>query len=362
MSRLFSALKIKDVTFRNRIGVAPMCQYSAVDGVVTDWHLVHLGSRAVGGAGLIVSEATAVTPEGRITPGCAGIWNDEQVEALLPVTRFIAQQGAVPGIQLAHAGRKGSAARPWEGGHHLGNEEGGYDIMAPGSEPFDTDGLRLWKTPRMMTLADIEQTQQAFVAAAERALQAGYKLLEIHAAHGYLLHSFFTPLANNRRDEYGGSLANRARMLLETTKKVRDVWPEHLPLAVRLSAADWDERGLTLQDNIQMAKWLKELGVDLIDCSAGGASPAARSSLGSRTADQIGLCADIREGAGIQTMAVGSVTEAKQAEKIIAGGQADLVLLGREMLRDPYWPFHAAQTLGVDTKPLMPVQNAFFVG
>ncbi|WP_269801912.1 NADH:flavin oxidoreductase/NADH oxidase [Zobellella maritima] len=316
----------------------------------------------MGGAGLIMSEATAVTPEGRITPGCAGIWNDEQVEALLPITRFIEQQGAVPGIQIAHAGRKGSAARPWEGGHHLRNEEGGYDIMAPGNEPFDSDGVRLWKTPRMMTLADIEQTQAAFVAAAERSLQAGYKLLEIHAAHGYLLHSFFTPLANNRQDEYGGSLENRARMLLETTKKIRDVWPEHLPLAVRLSVADWDDQGLTVQDNIQMAKWLKELGVDLIDCSAGGASPASRSSLGSRNADQIGLAAGIREGSDIRTMAVGAVTEAEQAEKIIATGQADLVLLGREMLRDPYWPFHAAQILGVDTKTMMPVQNAFFVG
>ncbi|MFP2768964.1 NADH:flavin oxidoreductase/NADH oxidase [Oceanisphaera sp. KMM 10153] len=362
MSRLFSTLTIKDVTFRNRIGVSAMCQYSSVEGVATDWHLVHLGSRAVGGAGLIMSEATAVTPEGRITPGCAGIWNDEQVEALIPITRFIEQQGAVPGIQIAHAGRKGSAARPWEGGHHLSNEEGGYDIMAPGSEPFDSDGIRLWKTPRMMTHADIKQTQADFVAAARRSLRAGYKLLEIHAAHGYLLHSFFTPLANNRQDEYGGSLENRARMLLETTKKIRDVWPEHLPLAVRLSAADWDDQGLTVQDNIQMAKWLKELGVDIVDCSAGGASPASRSSLGSRNADQIELAAGIREGAAVKTMAVGAVTEAEQAESIIASGQADLVLLGREMLRDPYWPFHAARTLGVDTKTIMPVQNAFFVG
>ncbi len=362
MSQLFSPLTIKDVTFRNRIGVSPMCQYSSTDGIATDWHMVHLGSRAVGGAGLIMSEATAITAQGRITPGCAGIWNDDQVEALIPVTGFMREHGAVPGIQIAHAGRKGSAAKPWDGGQHLHTHEGGYETIAAGDQPFDSDGIRLWKTPKMMTLQEIEQTQNQFAEAAKRSLAAGYKLLEIHAAHGYLLHSFFTPLANNRNDQYGGSFENRARMLLETTRKVRNVWPENLPLAVRLSAADWDDQGLSIQDNIEMARNLKALGVDIIDCSAGGASPASRSSLGNRNADQIGLAADIREGAGIKTMAVGTITDPKQAENIIASGQADIALLGREMLRDPYWPFHAAQTLGVDTKTVMPVQNSFFVG
>ncbi|UTW10509.1 NADH:flavin oxidoreductase/NADH oxidase [Marinobacterium rhizophilum] len=362
VSKLFSPLKIKDVTFRNRIGVSSMCQYSSIEGVATDWHLVHLGSRAVGGAGLIMAEATAVTAQGRITPGCAGIWNDDQVEALIPITAFMERHGAVPGVQIAHAGRKGSAARPWDGGQHLEDSEGGYETLAPGDEPFDRDGLRLWKTPKMMTLSDIEQTQDAFVAAARRSVAAGYKLLEIHAAHGYLLHSFFTPIANNRTDQYGGCFENRARMLLETTCKVREVWPENLPLAVRLSAADWDEQGLSIHDNVQMARWLKELGVDIVDCSAGGASPASRSSIGNRNADQIGLAASIREGADIMTMAVGTISDPGQAENIIASGQADIALIGREMLRDPYWPFHAAQSLGVDTRAIMPVQNAFFVG
>lgn len=362
MSQLFSPLTIKGVTFKNRIGVSPMCQYSSENGLANDWHRVHLGSRAVGGAGLIIAEATAVLPEGRITPACAGIWNDEQVEALIPINRFIEQYGAVPGIQIGHAGRKGSAARPWDGGQHLNNENGGYDIMGPWDEPFDSDGLRLWKTPKRMTLKDIAQVQNAFVGAANRALTAGYKLLEIHGAHGYLLHSFFTPLVNRRNDEYGGSIENRARMMLETVRKVREVWPDKLPLAVRLSASDWDENGLSIEDNIQMAKWLKELGVDIIDCSAGGASPTSRSSIGSRTADQIGLAADIKASSHIKTMAVGAITEPEQAQKIIASAQADIVLLARAMLRDPYWAFHAAQSLGVDTKTVAPIQNAFFVG
>lgn len=362
MSQLFSPLKIKDVTFRNRIGVAPMCQYSSNDGIANDWHMVHLGSRAVGGAGLIIAEATAVMPNGRITPGCAGIWSDAHVEALIPIVKFQAAHGAVPGIQIAHAGRKGSAARPWDGGQHLKNEDGGYDIIGPGDEPFDDDGVRLWKTPRQMTQQDIDATQDAFVAAARRSLAAGYKLLEVHGAHGYLLHSFFTPLVNKRTDKYGGSCENRARMMLETVEKVRTVWPEKLPLAVRLSVHDWVEGGLTIEDNIQMAKWLKERGVDLVDCSAGGAIPASRSSIGSRITEQVGFAGRIRESAEIKTMAVGTITDAKQAETIIASGQADIALLARQMLRDPYWPFHAAQELGVPTKEIMSVQNGFFVG
>ena len=362
MPQLFSHLKIKDVAFKNRIGVSPMCQYSATEGLAEHWHLVHLGSRAVGGAGLIISEATAVSGEGRITPACLGIWNDAQAEALQPIVAFQKTHGAVPGIQIAHAGRKASAAPPWDGGQHLRNDEGGWDTIGPGDTPFDPDGVRLWKTPKQMTPKDIASTQAAFVDAAKRALEAGYELLEIHAAHGYLLHSFFTPLVNQRTDEYGGSFENRARMLLEVTAKIREVWPENLPLAVRLSTSDWDENGLSVEDNIQMARWLKDLGVDIIDCSAGGASPSARSSMGTRTSDQIGIAARIREQAGIMTMAVGTITDPLQAEEIIASGQADIALLGRQMLRDPFWPFHAAQALSVKTAEYIPDQIDFFVG
>lgn len=362
MSQLFSPLTIKDVTFKNRIGVAAMCQYSAIDGLANDWHRVHIGSLAVGGAGLIIAEASAITPEGRITPGCAGIWNDQQVEALLPITAFMAKQGAVPGIQIAHAGRKASAAIPWEGGHHLKNDEGGWDIIGPSAEPFDDDGLRLWKTPTQMTLEDIVDTQASFVEAAKRSLSAGYKLLEIHGAHGYLLHSFFSPLVNNRSDQYGGSLENRARMMLETVAKVRDVWPENLPLAVRLSATDWDDAGLSVEDNVQMSIWLKAAGVDMVDCSGGGASPVSRSSIGNKTTMQPAIAGDIRQQADIMTMAVGGITDPQQAETIIASGQADIALLAREMIRNPNWPYLAAKTLGIDTKTVVPAHKAFFVG
>ncbi len=362
MSQLFSPLSIKDITFKNRIGVAAMCQYSSVDGLANEWHRVHMGSLAVGGAGLIIAEASGVTPEGRITPGCAGIWNDQQVEALLPITQFIELHGAVPGIQIAHAGRKASAAIPWEGGQHLKNDEGGWDIIGPSAEPFDDDGTRLWKTPIQMSKADIVATQDAFVEAAKRSLAAGYKLLEIHGAHGYLLHSFFSPLVNIRDDEYGGSLENRARMMLETTAKVREVWPENLPLAVRLSATDWDDAGLSVEDNIQMSSWLKDAGVDIVDCSGGGASPVSRSSIGNKTAMQPAIAGEIRKNAGIMSMAVGGITDPKQAEEIIASGQADIALLAREMIRNPNWPLLAAKTLGADTKPVVPAHKAFFVG
>lgn len=361
MSQLFTPLKIKDVTFRNRIGMAPMCQYSATDGVMNDWHKVHLGSRAVGGAGLIIAEATAVRADGRITPGCIGLWNDEQILAAAEVNRFIRDQGAVPGVQIGHSGRKGSAARPWDGGAHLKNDEGGWPIVGPGDVAFDNDGTRLWKTPSQMSLTDIAEMQEAFVATAKRALTAGYKLLEIHGAHGYLLHSFFTPLVNTRDDEYGGDIRGRARMMLETVEAVRAVWPENLPLAVRLSVADWIEGGLTIEDNIQMAKWLKERGVDIVDCSGGGANPDARASIGSRTADQVGLAGKLRVEAEIATMAVGVITEAKQAEEIIATGTADMVLLGRKLMRDPYWAMNAALELGVDVKAHVSMQYGFYI-
>ena len=362
MSQLFSPLKIKDITFKNRVGVAAMCQYSSVDGLANDWHRVHIGSLAVGGAGLIIAEASAITPEGRITPGCAGIWNDQQVEALQPITAFMEKHGAVPGIQIAHAGRKASAAVPWEGGHHLKNDEGGWDIIGPSAEPFDDDGLRLWKTPSQMTVEDILDTQTAFVEAAKRSLAAGYKLVEIHGAHGYLLHSFFSPLVNNRSDHYGGSLENRARMMLETAAKVREIWPENLPLAVRLSATDWDDAGLSVEDNVQMSKWLKEAGVDIVDCSGGGASPVSRSSIGNKTAMQPAIAGEIRQQTEIMTMAVGGITDPQQAEEIIASGQADIALLAREMIRNPNWTFMAAKALGVDTKTVVPAHKAFFVG
>ncbi|KAB7614720.1 NADH:flavin oxidoreductase/NADH oxidase [Amylibacter sp. SFDW26] len=362
MSALFTPFTIKDITFRNRIGVSPMCQYSSVDGLANDWHMVHLGSRAVGGAGLIIAEATAVRADGRITPSCAGLWNDAQVEALIPINRFIADHGAVPAVQIGHAGRKGSSARPWDGGAHLKDEEGGWPIIGPAGEAFDDDGVRLWKTPSQMSKDDIADMQKAFVESAKRALAAGYQVLELHGAHGYLLHSFFTPLVNTRDDEYGGDTRGRARMMLETVDAVRAVWPENLPLGVRLSAADWIDGGLTVQDNIQMSKWLKERGVDFVDCSGGGATPAARASVGTRTADQVGLAEQIRAEAGIATMAVGAITDAQQAEQVIASGQADMVLLARQMLRDPYWPMHAAQELGADVKAHIPVQNGFFVG
>ena len=361
MSQLFTPFRIKDVHFRNRIGVSPMCQYSSEDGLVNNWHMVHLGSRAVGGAALVISEATAVSPEGRISPACAGIWSDQHAEAWAPITQFIKGQGAVPGIQIAHAGRKGSAARPWESGNHLSTSDGGFDIIGPSGEAFDDDGVRLWKAPRAMTTTDIERVQADFVAAAQRALAAGYELLEIHAAHGYLLHSFFTPLVNKRDDAYGGSLANRARMLLETTQKVRRVWPEHLPLAVRLSTTDWDEAGLSLEDNVQMAQWLKDEGVDIVDCSSGGANPNSRSSMGNRISEQVDNAERIRQDADIMTMAVGAISEPQQAEDIIDRGQADVVLMARAFLKDPYWAFHAAEALGVNTKEILPSQYGFFV-
>ena len=362
MSALFSELQIKDVKFRNRIGISPMCQYSSFDGLANDWHLVHLGSRAVGGAGLIIAEATAVTPEGRITPSCAGLWNDAQILPLIKINKFVRKHGAVAGIQIAHAGRKGSAAPPWDGGAHLPDNKDGWPIIAPTDQAFDQDSTRLMKEPRQMSRDDIMDVQTAFVDCAKRALQAEYQLLEIHAAHGYLLHSFFSPLVNTRDDVYGGDLRGRARMLLETVEAVRAVWPEKLPLAVRLSVSDWTEGGLTVEDNIQMATWLMERGVDFVDCSGGGATPAARSSIGDRTADQVGMAGQIRSASGIKTMAVGAITDAHQAEKIIATGQADIALIARQSLRDPYWPIHAATELGVATKPLIPTQYGYVVG
>lgn len=353
MSHLFTRLAIKSVTLRNRIGVSPMCMYSSEDGVANDWHLVHLGARAAGGAGLIIAEATAVAPEGRITPGDAGIWADKHVEPLARITRFVKQHGAVPGIQLAHAGRKASAARPWEGGAHLADDSGGWETVAPSAIPF---GGPLGKTPRELSLADIARLQANFVAAARRSLAAGYEWLELHSAHGYLSHEFLSPLSNRRTDQYGGAFENRSRFLLETTQAVRAVWPEQLPLTVRLSCTDWVDGGWTIDESVELARQLKAAGVDLIDCSSGGGAAVAK--IPAAPGYQVPFAERIRHEAGIATAAVGLITEPAQADEIIRAGRADLVLLARESLRDPNWPLRAAHELGVKPPGEPPVQYA----
>ena len=351
MPHLFEPLTLKSVTLRNRIGVSPMCQYSSDDGVATDWHLVHLGARATGGAGLVIAEATAVSAEGRITPGDAGIWADKHVEPIARINHFVKAHGAVPGIQLAHAGRKASAARPWEGGTHLGDQEGGWPIMGPSALAF---GAPLTKVPRAMSAADIARVQAEFVAATKRSLAAGCEWLELHSAHGYLGHEFLSPLSNERTDAYGGSFGNRVRFLLETTRAVRAVWPERLPLTVRLSCTDWVEGGWDLDQSIELSRRLKAEGVDLIDCSSGGGVPSAKIPLG--PGYQVPLAEKIRREAGVATAAVGMITDPKQADAIIRSGQADVVLLAREFLRDPSWPLHAARALGQAEAMKPPVQ------
>ena len=344
--QLFQPLTLRSVTLRNRIGVSPMCQYSATDGVANDWHFAHLGSRAVGGAGIVIVEATGVAPEGRITPGCLGLWNEKQIEPLARIAHFVKTHGAVAGIQIAHAGRKASAALPWQGGAHLSDAQGGWETIAPSAIAFGGD---LQKIPRAMTEADILRVQNDFVATAKRALTAGFEFLELHAAHGYLFNEFLSPLANQRTDQYGGSFANRTRLLLDTTRAVRKIWPDHLPLAVRISAIDWKEGGWQIEDSIALAKLLKTEGVDLVDCSSGGVVPDAKITVA--PGYQVPLADKVRHGANIPTAAVGFITEPKQAEDIIARGQADLVLLARQFLRDPYWPAHAARTLGYKITP-----------
>jgi 2,4-dienoyl-CoA reductase-like NADH-dependent reductase (Old Yellow Enzyme family) len=340
---LFQPLTIKDITFRNRIGVSPMCQYSAQDGMATDWHLVHLGSRAVGGAGMVMVEATAVTPEGRISPDDMGLWNDAQTEPLQWIAEFIHSQGAVPAIQIAHAGRKASTDVPWQGGKPLSPEQGGWSsILAPSAIPFDAES----QTPQAMTGNDIQRLRRAFQQTAQRAVDAGFQVLELHAAHGYLLNEFLSPLANHRTDAYGGSFENRIRLLKEITADVRDVWPERYPLFVRISATDWKEGGWTVDDSVALAAQMKQWGVDGVDVSSGGMVPDAKIEVG--PGYQVPFSERIRREAGLATAAVGMITEPHQAEAIIQNGQADMVLLAREFLRDPYWPLHAAQALGVD--------------
>ncbi|HVU25617.1 MAG TPA: NADH:flavin oxidoreductase/NADH oxidase [Opitutus sp.] len=353
MSHLFDSFTVKSVTLRNRIGVSPMCQYSSTDGVATDWHLVHLGSRAVGGAGLVIAEATAVSPEGRITPGDAGIWADRHVEPVARINRFVKAHGAVPGIQLAHAGRKASAARPWDGGDHLADDAGGWTPVAPSAIAFG-DGLD--KVPHALTVEEIAGVRNDFVAAAQRALAAGCEWLELHSAHGYLSHEFLSPLVNRRTDDYGGSFENRIRFLLETTRATRAVWPERLPFTVRISATDWVEGGWDIEQSVELCRRLKAEGVDLIDCSSGGAVPGAKIPVG--PGYQVTFAERIRREAGIATAAVGMITDPKQADEIVRAGQADVVLLAREFLRDAYWPAHAAKVLGHAKAVPPPVQYA----
>jgi 2,4-dienoyl-CoA reductase-like NADH-dependent reductase (Old Yellow Enzyme family) len=348
MSDLFSPFKIKNTEFRNRIAVSPMCEYSSVDGFANDWHLVHLGSRAVGGAALVIAEATAVSAEGRISPGDLGIWKDDHIGKLKQITGFIHEHGAVAGVQLAHAGRKASHEVPWKGNKQIpSTDESGWKAVAPSPVAFS----EAEEAPVELDKEGIKKVKEDFKAAAGRALQAGFKVIEIHAAHGYLIHEFYSPLSNHRTDEYGGSFENRIRLLLEVVEAVKESWPVENPLFVRISSTDWTEGGWTADDSVNLAKKLKEAGVDLVDCSSGG-NIFAKIPL--KPGYQVGFAERIRKESGIMTGAVGLITEAVQADKIIKSGQADMVLLARELLRDPYFPLRAAHQLGQETQ--WPVQ------
>ncbi len=346
MPHLFEPLTIKGVTLRNRIGVAPMCQYSCEDGMATNWHLVHLGSRAVGGAAVVIAEATAVEARGRISPQDLGIWSDAHAEALAPTARFIKENGAVAGIQLAHAGRKASTYRPWAGKHGgVPDEEGGWPIIAPSAIPFSDT----YRSPREMSLDDIHSVQNAFRDAAVRAINAGFEWVEIHGAHGYLIHEFLSPLSNQRSDQYGGSFDNRIRFLLEIIACIQTVWPQDKPLTVRLSCTDWVDGGWDVESTVELSKRLKAAGVDLIDCSSGGISPKQQiPNGGGYPGYMIPFAETVRREAGIATAAVGLISAPTHADEIVRNGRADLVFLAREMLRDPYFPIHAAKALKQD--------------
>jgi 2,4-dienoyl-CoA reductase-like NADH-dependent reductase (Old Yellow Enzyme family) len=343
MPHLFDPLQIRDVTFPNRVFVSPMCEYSSTDGFANDWHFVHLGSRAVGGAGLVFTEATAVTPEGRISPEDLGIWKDEHLDMLSRIVRFVRDQGSVPGLQLAHAGRKASTYRPWSGNGAVGGGEGGWtNVLAPSAIAFADN----YPQPIEMSRADIASAIEAFAAAAARARTAGFLVVEIHAAHGYLIHEFLSPLSNQRDDDYGGSFENRTRLLREIVQAVRRVWPANLPLFTRISATDWTAGGWDIDQSIELSRSLKALGVDLIDCSSGGNVAVAKIPIG--PGYQTPFAERVRREAGILTGSVGLITSPTQAEHIVASGQADAVLLAREMLRDPYFPMRAARELAQD--------------
>ncbi|HVG26632.1 MAG TPA: NADH:flavin oxidoreductase/NADH oxidase [Acidobacteriaceae bacterium] len=338
---LLAPLQQRSITLPNRIVVSPMCQYSSVDGFASDWHLVHLGSRAVGGAGVVMTEAAAVSPEGRITPGDLGIWSDEHLPGLRRITRFLREHGSVPAIQLAHAGRKASMSRPWERpSRTMPPSEGGWEnVVAPSGERFAPE----YPVPQEMNRPAMDKVVRDFTAATKRAVDAGFLLAEVHAAHGYLAHEFLSPLSNGRTDAYGGAIENRARFPLEIVRAVRAAFPDNLPVWVRVSAVDWMEGGLTIADSVVFAKLLRAEGVDLIDVSSGGNDPRQKISVG--PGYQVAFAAQIRREAGVATGAVGMITEPAQAEAILREEQADVVLLAREFLRDPYWPMHAAEAL-----------------
>ncbi|WP_035560772.1 NADH:flavin oxidoreductase/NADH oxidase [Hymenobacter sp. IS2118] len=342
MVKLFEPLTLRGITLKNRIVVSPMCQYSSVDGFANDWHLVHLGGRAVGGAGLIISEAAAVSPEGRISPDDLGIWKDEHVPMLQRINAFITAQGSVPGIQLAHAGRKASTYTSWKGAGVVPESDGGWPVVGPSAVAFADD----YAQPTALDTAGIQKVIADFRAAAARSLAAGFQVVELHAAHGYLLHEFLSPLSNHRTDAYGGSFENRIRLLLEVTAATREVWPENLPLLVRISATDWTEGGWNADESVQLAALLKTRGVDLIDCSTGGNVPKAPIPVG--PGYQVEFAERIKAEAGILTGAVGLITTPAEAEAVLANGQADLVLLAREFLREPYFPLLAAHELGAE--------------
>jgi len=346
--KIFTQLEIRGLKFRNRIFVSPMCQYSCRDGIPNDWHFVHLGSRAVGGAGLVIAEATAVTPEGRISSSDTGLWNDDQAEAFKRITAFIESQGAIPGIQLAHAGRKASAAVPWKDRHPIPIHDGGWQTVAPSPVPFDVD----YPIPHELSSAEIDRLIDSFALAARRALVAGFKVIEIHMAHGYLLHEFLSPISNHRQDEFGGSLENRLKVPVKVAEIVRKNWPDTLPVFVRISATDWVEHGWDLAQSIAFSRKLRDAGVDLIDCSSGGLVPDAEIPSG--PGFQVPFSAAIRREAKIATGAVGLIVNAQQAEQILVCGEADAIVLARAMLRDPYWPLTAAHDLGADIQ--WPVQ------
>ncbi len=341
MSKLFTPLTLRSITLKNRIVVSPMCQYSSEDGFANDWHFVHLGSRAVGGAALVFTEATAVSPEGRISPHDLGIWKDEHIAELKRITGFIVQQGSVPGMQLAHAGRKASVTEPWNNDKLVLPEEGGWKTVAPSAVAFSEDK----DLPVALTIPEIKRITDDFKAAAARALAAGFKVIELHGAHGYLINEFMSPLSNQRTDEYGGIFENRIRFLLEIIEVVREVWPIELPLFLRISASDWAEGGWTAEDSVRLADIVKDKGVDLIDCSSGGVVSYAK--IVAKPNYQVPFAAAVRK-AGIPTGAVGIIVSAQQAEEILEQEQADLIFMARELLRDPYFPLRAARELGYD--------------
>ena len=341
MSKLFTPLKIRNIELKNRIAVSPMCQYSSNNGFPTDWHLVHLGSRAVGGAGLILTEATAVSPYGRITPDDSGIWNDEQANAYKRITSFIKSQKSVPGIQLAHAGRKASTYSPWKGKGEVKIENGGWQTLAPTPIPFAEN----YPHPKEMSEDDIKLVIDQFSQAAKRSINAGFEIIELHFAHGYLVHEFYSPVSNQRKDRYGRTLENRCRFGIEVAKSVRETVPDGIPLFARISSTDWIEDGWDIDQSVQLAKWLKDVGVDLIDCSSGGNVLSANILFTSGY--QIPFSERIKKETGLLTGGVGLITTAEQAEEIINSGKADIVLLARQMLREPYFALNAAKKLNV---------------